>query len=307
MNLELSSKTAIVTGGSRGIGKAIARELALEGADVAIVARTPESLEAAARELAQETGRRIVPIPADTGDDDSVRSMVQVAANTLGHLDILVNCAAQPGGIAPPAALAQITNDAFWPDMNIKVMGYLRCAREVAPYMAQRGWGRIINISGLAARQAGSLIGSMRNVAVVAMTKNLAEELGPHGINVTVVHPGTTRTERTPRTLSDQAQRLGITVEEVERRMAQGNSVRRIIDAQEIAYVVAFLASPKSVAINGDVIAAGGVGEGPSSTSAASIIRGGCAIQQREFILSSDLAVVVWRRGWDSNPRTLAG
>ena len=258
MDLELSGETAIVTGGSRGIGKAIARELALEGADVAIVARNLERLEAAAQELAQETGRRIIPITVDTGEDDAVRSMVKVAADALGHLDILVNCAAQPGGILPPAALAEITNEDFWPDMNIKVMGYLRCARETAPHMIQQGWGRIINISGLAARQSGSTIGSMRNVALVAMTKNLADELGSSGINVTVVHPGMTRTERTPHTLERQSQRLGITIEEAAQRMAEGNSVRQIIDAGDIAYVVAFLASPRSIAINGDVIAAGG-------------------------------------------------
>jgi NAD(P)-dependent dehydrogenase (short-subunit alcohol dehydrogenase family) len=258
MDLELLGKTAIVTGGSRGIGKAIARELALEGVDVAIAARNPERLEAAARDMSQETGRRIVPIQVDTGDDESVRNMVRTAAAAFNHLDILVNCAAQPGGVLPPAPLAEFTSDHFWPDMNIKVMGYLRCARETAPYMIQQGWGRIINISGLAARQSGNIIGSMRNVAVVALTKNLADELGPHGINVTVVHPGTTRTERTPRNLESQAQRLGITTEEAERRMAAGNSVRRFIDAQEIAFVVAFLASPKSIAINGDVIAAGG-------------------------------------------------
>ena len=258
MNLELNGKTAIVTGGSRGIGKAIARELAMEGVDVAIAARNPERLEAAARELAAESGRRIVPLQVDTGDDDSVRNMVSEAVEALGRLDILVNCAAQPGGAAPPASLTDITSDDFWPDMNVKVMGYLRCAREAAPHMAQQGWGRIINISGMAARNAGNTIGSMRNVAVVAMTKNLAEELGPRGINVTVVHPGMTRTERTPRALEEQAQRQGITVEEAEQRMAQGNSVRRVIDARDIAYVVAFLASPRSVAINGDVIAAAG-------------------------------------------------
>ena len=258
MDLELSGKTAIVTGGSRGIGKAIARELALEGVDVAIAARTLDRLVAAARELSQETGRRIVPIVVDTGDDGSVRDMVRAAADAFGHLDILVNCAAQPGGVAPPASLSEITVDNFWPEMNIKVMGYLRCAREAAPYMIQQGWGRIINISGLAARQSGNTIGSMRNVAVVAMTKNLADELGPHGINVTVVHPGTTRTERLSSTLENQARRLGITQEEAEQRLAENNSVRRIIDARDIAYVVAFLASPRSIAINGDVIAAGG-------------------------------------------------
>ena len=261
MDLELQGKTAIVTGGSRGIGKAIARELAMEGVDVAIAARNAERLEAAANELASESGRRIVPLQVDTGDDDSVKEMVRAAAESLGHVDILVNCAAQPGGVTAPAGLPDITSDQFWPDMNIKVMGYLRCARETAPYMAQQGWGRIINISGMAARNAGNTIGSMRNVAVVAMTKNLAEELGPQGINVTVVHPGMTRTERTPRALEEQAQRQGVTVDEAEQRMAQGNSVRTLIDARDIAYVVTMLASPRSIAINGDVIAAaGGVG-----------------------------------------------
>src|SRR5919199_2909556 len=190
MNLELAGKTAIVTGGSRGIGKAVARELAAEGVDVAVVARSAEALQQSAAELAESTGRRIVPIVADTGSDESVKAMVEQAASSLGHVDILVNCAAQPGGQAPPPRLAEITDDAFYSDINIKVMGYLRCAREVAPHMLRQGWGRIINISGLAARQTGSIVGSIRNVAVAALTKNLADELGPLGINVTVVHPG---------------------------------------------------------------------------------------------------------------------
>ena len=263
MDLELNGKTAIVTGGSRGIGKAVARELAVEGVDVAVAARGQDALEATSQELAQETGRRIIAIPADTGDDESVRTMVHKAAEALGRLDILVNCAAKPGGQGPVPKLPEITGELFWEDMNVKVMGYLRCAREVVPYMREQGWGRIINISGLASRQTGSTIGSMRNVAVAAMAKNLADELGPDGIGVTVVHPGLTRTEKTPGVIADRARSEGVSPEEVERRMAEGNSARRIIDAREIAYVVTFLASPKAVAINGDVVAAGGgVGRG---------------------------------------------
>jgi len=257
MDLELSGKAAIVTGGSRGIGKAIARELATEGVDVAIVARSIEALDRSAAELAEATGQRILPIVADTSSDASVKAMVEQAAATLGHLDILVNCAAQPGGQAAPPKLAEITDDAFYGDINVKVMGYLRCAREVAPFMIRQGWGRIISISGLAARQTGSTIGSIRNVAVVAMTKNLADELGKHGINVSVVHPGLTRTEKTPAVVAQRASRLGVSAEEAEKRMAT-NIAGRLIDAREIAYVVTFLASPKAAAINGDVIAAGG-------------------------------------------------
>lgn len=258
MDLELAGKTAIVTGGSRGIGKAIAWELAREGVDVAVAARTLEPLEAAAREIATETGRRVVPIVVDTGSDESVRNMVRAAAEAFGHIDILVNCAARPSGQAPPPALAEVTDDVFWEDVNVKVMGYLRCAREVAPHMREQGWGRIISISGLGARSTGAIVTSIRNVAVVAMTKNLADELGPHGINVTVVHPGTVRTEATPRVIAERARRQGISEDEVEQQMAAGNTIRKLVEAREIAYVVAFLASPKSVAINGDVIAAGG-------------------------------------------------
>jgi NAD(P)-dependent dehydrogenase (short-subunit alcohol dehydrogenase family) len=257
VDLELHGKTAIVTGGSKGIGKAIARELALEGVDVAIGARSRDALDATAVELAEATGRRIVPIVVDTGDDASVRAMVEQAAGALGHIDILVNSAAQPGGTQPPPKLADINNDAFYSDVNVKVMGYLRCAREVAPYMIGQGWGRIISISGLAARGTGSTIGSIRNVAVVAMTKNLADELGRKGITVNVVHPGATRTERTPANIASRAERQGVSLEEAEQRMVN-NLVGKLIDAREIAYVVAFLASPKSIAINGDVIAAGG-------------------------------------------------
>jgi NAD(P)-dependent dehydrogenase (short-subunit alcohol dehydrogenase family) len=260
MDLELQDKAAIVTGGSRGIGKAIARELAREGADVAIVARTQESLEAAARELGQETGRRIIPIVADTASDDSVRDMVRRAIEAFGHIDVLVNCAAQAGGQAPSPKLAEVTDKAFFDDMNTKVLGYLRVAREVAPYMQQQGWGRIINLGGMAARSTGAVLTSIRNVSVVALTKNLADELGPSGINVTAVHPGTTRTERNAELWAQRAQREGVSLEQLEARMAESNSIHRLIDAQDIAHVVAFLASPKSLAISGDVIgAAGGV------------------------------------------------
>jgi NAD(P)-dependent dehydrogenase (short-subunit alcohol dehydrogenase family) len=258
MDLQLSGKTAIVTGGSRGIGRAVARALAAEGMDVAVVARGQADLEAAAAELAAATGRRVVAVPCDTGSDDQVAGMVRRAVAELGGLDVLVNCAAEPGGQAPPPRLAEIDDQVFWPDVNVKVMGYLRCIREAAPHLAARGGGRIVNVSGLAARSTGSTVGSMRNVAVAAMTKNLADELGPLGISVVVVHPGLTRTEKTPGVIRAMAERQGVAGAEIERRFSQGNVLGRMIDADEVAAVVAFLASPRAIAINGDVIAAGG-------------------------------------------------
>jgi NAD(P)-dependent dehydrogenase (short-subunit alcohol dehydrogenase family) len=259
MDLELKGKRALVSGGSRGIGKAIARVLAREGADVALLARDVTALAAAAKELQAESGRTVVGVSADTRSDEAVKNAVAEAARLLGGtIDILVNAAAEPAGYGNPPKLAEISGEFFHAELDIKVMGYVRCAREVVAGMRAAGWGRIVNISGLAARQTGSAVGSMRNVALVALTKNMADELGPAGINVTVVHPGLTRTERTSPLIAARAQSQGLTPEAVEAQMAAGNSINHLVDASEVADVVAFLCSPRSRAINGDVIAVGG-------------------------------------------------
>lgn len=263
MDLQLNGKRALVTGGSKGIGRAIARQLAREGVDLVIAARNEAELAACARELAEETGRRIVGLTVDTRDDRSVDALVAETVAVLGGLDILVNAAARPGGQQPPPKLAEITDALFWDDVDVKVMGYLRTARAAAPHMAANGWGRIINVSGLAARQTGSVIGSIRNVAVAALTKNLADELGPRGINVTVIHPGTTRTERTAPLVAGRAAADGVSADEVERELAARVAIGRIVTSAEVADIAAFLASPRSVAINGDAIACGGGTLGP--------------------------------------------
>jgi NAD(P)-dependent dehydrogenase (short-subunit alcohol dehydrogenase family) len=258
MDLDLKGKRALVTGGSRGIGLAIARQLALEGAHVVLAARDQKRLDAAAVSLTAETGAQVHGLTVDTGDDSSVKALVGETVARLGGVDILVNSAAMPAGQSAPPKLDGITDAVFWDDVDIKVMGYLRCAREAAPHMAAQGWGRIINISGLNARIGSSIVGAIRNVAVAALTKTLADELGGSGINVTVVHPGLTRTEKTAELVAARALSTGESEEEVERRMAANVVVGRLIDAKEVAYVVAFLASPRSVAITGDAIACGG-------------------------------------------------
>ena len=259
MDLQLRGKRALVSGGSRGIGKAIARVLAEEGVDVALLARDAAQLSATAAELAAATGRRVVGVSGDTTDDELTRRAVAQAVQQLGGpMHILVNAAAEPGGFAAPPTLEQIGAEQFHREMDTKVMGYIRCAREVVPGMRAAGWGRIVNISGLAARQSGSTVGSMRNVAVAALTKNLADELGPAGIQVSVVHPGLTRTERTGPLIAERARQQGIPEAQVEAQMAAGNSIRHLVDAEEVAFVVAFLCSPRSRAINGDAIAVGG-------------------------------------------------
>lgn len=258
MDLQLTGRRALVTGGSRGIGKAAAAALLAEGARVAIAARDAGRLTEAAGDLGADAGRIVPVVEVDTGDDASVRRMAATAQDLLGGIDILVNCAAKPAGQAPPLSLLDVTSDAFWSDVNVKVVGYLRCAQAVAPGMVESGWGRIISVSGLAAFSTGSVIGSIRNVAVAAMTKNLADELGPRGVNATAVHPGLTRTEATPGVVAARAAAAGVEAAEIERRMASLNLTRTLIDARQVAVVITFLASPLSVSINGESIACGG-------------------------------------------------
>ena len=267
MDLGLRGKRAIVTGGSRGIGKAIALELAREGVDVAIVARDQARLAAAAKELSEQSGQRIVPISTDVTDRLAVEAMIAQAAEQLGGLHILVNSGSAPGGSANAIGpIETVDDDALVEDFQVKYMGALRCARASIPYMKQAGWGRIVNISGVNARNAGNLSGGARNASMVHLTKTLALQVGRFGITVNCIHPGTTRTERTPSLLAAQAAKEGITAEEVERRnfapdAPRGNAICRMVDASEVAFVAAFLASEKSWAISGElIVASGGAG-----------------------------------------------
>jgi NAD(P)-dependent dehydrogenase (short-subunit alcohol dehydrogenase family) len=222
MDLELKSKRVLVTGGSRGIGRAIARLFLEEGARVVIAARDKEAVSLAAKDLSAATGGEVHALTVDTRDDASVDALVDAAVATLGGLDIVVNAAARPGAQPAVPGIAGVASDYILDEINTKLVGYLRVARAAAPHLVANGWGRIINISGLAARQTGTIPGSVRNVAVAALTKSLADELGPKGINVTVVHPGATRTERTAETVGSAPQQMGHRWPMLKRRCTAG-------------------------------------------------------------------------------------
>jgi NAD(P)-dependent dehydrogenase (short-subunit alcohol dehydrogenase family) len=257
MDLLLNGRKAIVTGGRSGIGKAVARELALEGVDVAIASRNLEALEETARELAAESGRVVVPVAFDATFDDSIRAMVAAAAERLGGVDILVNAAAEPDR-PPHPTVDELGEEQFLRELTTKVLGYARTIREVVPLMEQRGGGRIVNIAGTSVYRTGSTIGTVRNAGVAALTKNLADELAPRNIQVVAVHPATTRTEGTPATVAAVARARGITEEQAAADLEQGNLLGRMVEAHEIADLVAFLVSSRAISVNGEFLVASG-------------------------------------------------
>ena len=267
MDFGLTDKKALVTGGSRGIGKAIAWELAKEGMDVVVSARGVEDLERAAKEIGDDTGRKVLAMPMDATNRDQVDRVTAEAAAELGGLHILVNSGSHPGGSATAIGyIDTVVDEDLIYDFDVKFVGALRCSRAAIPFMKEAGWGRIINISGANARNGGNLSGGARNASMVHMTKTLATQVGRFGITVNCIHPGTTRTERTPGLLSQRGAELGISAEEMEEQdftpgSPRGNAICRMVDGSEIAYLTVFLASDKSWAVTGEVITAtGGAG-----------------------------------------------
>ena len=261
-------------GGSLGIGKAIALELAREGVDVAIVARSKEQLEATARELEAKTGPARHPAGGRRDQQGAGRSCGRPGRGAARRLHILVNSGSPPGGSASATGpIEGVIDEDLLHDFNVKYVGALRCARAAIPYLKQQGWGRIINISGTNARNAGNLSGGARNTSLVHLTKTLAVQLGRHGITVNCIHPGTTLTERTPRLLAARAAELGISADEVEKRdfaadSPRGNAISAAWSTRsEIAYLTVFLASDRAWAVSGElVVATGGAGR-PCTTS----------------------------------------
>jgi NAD(P)-dependent dehydrogenase (short-subunit alcohol dehydrogenase family) len=257
VDLQLEGKRAVVAGASRGIGKAIARRLALEGCDVAIGARSEGPLNATAAELAKETGRKVIGVPVDTLEIESVRRFISRSAEQLGGIEILINCAARVGGAR--GDVETVSFDDVLHDFNEKVVGALRCAQEAVPHMKKAGWGRIVNISGSAARSPGTQVsGGARNSAMITVTKALANALGPHGINVTAVYPGQTITEASMERYAEQSQREGRSVESIMQEQAERTLIKHLVTADDIASVAVFLCSPLAIGITGEAIAVNG-------------------------------------------------
>lgn len=257
MDLELAGKRAVVTGASRGIGKAVARRLAAEGCDVVIGARSMGPLELAAQELATESGQQVYPVVCDTMNEGSVAAFIAEAAVRLDGIDILVNSAARVGGARGDVETVDLNEVLL--DFEEKVVGYLRCAQQAVPHMKRAGWGRIINISGGSGRAPGTQIsGGSRNSATVNMTKALANALGPAGVTVNAIYPGGTLTEVNLERAEARAASARTTVEALLAKEAEATLIRHLVTAEDVANVVVFLCSPLAIGVTGEAIAVNG-------------------------------------------------
>ena len=252
MELGLQGKVAIVTGASKGIGKAIAQELAQEGVRVILCARGQALLEEVAVAIRQQTDTQVLPVPADLSSLDGVRMLVRRTREHFGTVDILVNNA---GAIRSGSLLSKPDED-WLTDWSLKVFGYIRLAREVFPIMQEKGGGRIINIIGTAGRQpnANYLAGGGANAALMNMTKALADEGAPHNILVNAINPGPIRTERWDSLMSQMSMAQGRTPQEVEAAWLQANPLQRPGEPHEVAGLAVFLASERASYINGVIV-----------------------------------------------------
>jgi 3-oxoacyl-[acyl-carrier protein] reductase/bacilysin biosynthesis oxidoreductase BacG len=244
-----------------GIGKATAMALAREGVKVAICARGIDALKQTAAEIKAATNSTVIPIRADVTSLEDIKLLVWSTVNELGNVDILVNNAVN----SVSGKFTELPDEAWLNHIHTKVMGYIRCAREVVPSMKRKGGGRIINIGGMAARTASPTNPSsgVTNSAVSNMTKALSDEVAQYGILVNAIHPGSTRTPRHAQLLREQAQRANTTPEAIERQTVSTIPIGRMIEPEDIASLIVFLTSNGASAITGQTIAVdGGAGRG---------------------------------------------
>ncbi|MCB0185762.1 MAG: SDR family oxidoreductase [Caldilineaceae bacterium] len=251
----LTDKIAVITGGSRGIGKTIAQQLAQAGCDCLLVARSAENLRAAADQIRHETNRRIEICPTDLRTLAGCEAVHTLAEQTFGRVDILVNCAgATQGG----RFLEQ--DDSLWEDgFALKFYGAVRLSRLFWP-MLKASHGTVINIIGGAARTPNPdfMIGGAVNAAFANFSKALAGQGLRDDINVNAIHPGMTVTERLDELYATRAQLAGTTVEEAKQASVEQQGLRRLGTPEDVAALAVFLCTPAARHIQGTAIAVDG-------------------------------------------------
>jgi NAD(P)-dependent dehydrogenase (short-subunit alcohol dehydrogenase family) len=252
MDLQLEGKTALVTGGSEGIGKGITLALAKEGVDVAICARRKDVLEKAAGEIAKQTNRKIVAIPADLRKDADAKNFIEQAHNALGRIDIMINNA----GSAAGGVIEHLTEDDWDKGLQLKFMGYVRCLRYALPIMVKQGGGRVVNLIGNDGVKPSywEICPGAANAAGQNLTLSLAGQYGKNGISFCAVNPGPVRTERWVGLVKAMSRDMKLSYEQADQLAPSSIPMGRIAEVDEVANLVVMLASPLMHMVNGTMI-----------------------------------------------------
>jgi 3-oxoacyl-[acyl-carrier protein] reductase len=256
MDLGLKNRIALVTGASKGIGKAIALSLAKEGCRVCIVARTADSLEKTADEIRAATRAEVLAIAGDVSAQEFTDSLILSIGEKWGSIDVLVNNAGGP----PPGTFLEHGEEQWQKTLNQNFMSVVRLSRAVAPTMKAKKWGRILCLTSTIAKEPTPqmVLSASARAAVSAFTKAIATELAPFNITVNTVCPGGVQTERVEALMRATAQREGKSFEDIVTRSVGLIPLQRFATAAEVADVVLFLASERASYVTGVTLMADG-------------------------------------------------
>jgi NAD(P)-dependent dehydrogenase (short-subunit alcohol dehydrogenase family) len=248
--MKLTNKLALVTGGGRGIGRAIALQFAREGARVGVAARTLSQVEEVANEIREETGVDTLALVCDVSGVDNVSEMFANFRRSLGRdPDILVNNA----GIAESATLDKTTDELWHRHLEINLSGTFYCTRAALPSMLSNGWGRVINIASIAGKTGAPYISAYAasKHGVMGLTRSLAAEVGAKGITVNAICPGYVDTDMVSRGIERITKRTGRSAEEALETLKKMSPQNRLVTSEEVAALALLLASEDGRGING--------------------------------------------------------
>lgn len=251
MNFGLKARVAIVAAASSGLGKAVAQVLATEGASIAISARTEQRLQDTAKEIQSTTGAEVLPVTGDLTREGHVRSLILETVRRFGRIDIVV---ANAGG--PPAGFFDdFDAEAYRQAIELNLISTINLCREAVPHMRERGWGRVVAITSIAAKQPidNLILSNTARAGVLGFMKSLSQQVAAEGITVNTVCPGYHLTERLSSLASHIAKKENVTVEEIYTRWAASTPMKRIGDPKEFAALVAFFCSEQASYITGTV------------------------------------------------------
>lgn len=256
MDLGIRSKVAVVAAASQGLGKAVATSLSREGARMAICSRDQRRVDAAASEISRETGGDVLAIRADVTNPDDIRKFVGKVIEAYGTIHVLVTNAGGP----PPGEFVDITEEEWYSTFDLTFMSAVRLIRECLPHMQEAGWGRIITMTSLSVKQPlnNLILSNAIRLAVVGMARSLSKDLAPHKITVNVVGPGFIGTSRLGELFEARARKESKTASEVETSVVSAIPIGRLGSPEEVADLVAFLASERASYITGNFIQADG-------------------------------------------------